>query len=373
MDALRQWMTGVGWGPEHPLLHAAALVVLAVTALTLATMAYVLVFSARARATEVRRRAFNQAWRPRLALASIDDAADPGGTRPRRAREQLWWLMLWNRMQRQLRGESRHRLNRLLLQLGLERQAARRLRGLGVRRRLVALETMRHLGDVAWWGQVAPLVAARNPFVALAAAHALLAMAPQRGLALAFETGLPREDWSSRYLADLCHTAGPEATTPVLLELLSVAGPGTRARLAPLVGFADPRAMQAWAHAVLAHEQDTEVLLAALGVLGELADRRDHARLLGFLDHPSPALRLAVARALRRQSGHDDSGHFMAMLSDRSFGVRLEAAEALAALPGLGAGTARALLAEVADPYGRDQLARAFTEAGLLGPAEAGG
>lgn len=359
MDGLQPWMQRVGWGPEFPLLHITAWTVFAVTGLTLVTMVYVLTFSARARRTQRRRLQFNRAWRPRMALASIEDDA-PRTRAPLRKRERLWWLMLWNRMQRQLRGQSHVRLNSLLRISAMEKHAGRLLRGLSVRHRLVALETLRHLGDEKWWPMVEPLCHSRNRYVGLAAAHALLAMSPGRGLAHVLALGLAREDWSERHLADLCQSAGVEACTPVLLEALAASTPETAATLSSLVTFAEPRAMQPWARNVLASAQLRSQQLGALNVLGELADPRDRAQIVGYLHCGDATLRLAALRALRRQARKNDDAHFLVALLDRTFAIRFEAAEALVSSPYLQPEDGDAWLAQIEDAYGRDQLRRAF-------------
>lgn len=369
LDVIHRWMRLAGWGPEHPLLHVTALIVLAITAVTVLTMFYVLMFSARARRAQRSRLLFDKVWRPRMAAASIEEAI-PDMRAPRRARERLWWLMLWNRMQRQLRGQSRVRLNAMLRFLGMERHAGRLLRGLNVRHRLVALEALRHLGDEGWWPSVAPLCRNRNRYIGLAAAHALLEMDPRRGLAFALEVARARDDWSARQLADLCHSAGVEPCTAVLLEALDKADAAAMVTLAGLVEFADPGAMQTWAQRMLAGEAHAAVLHAALKVLGELGDPRDHGRIAAYLQHGDARLRLAALRALRKQARRSDIPHFMVCLIDRAFSIRSEAAEAIATVPGLTAQEAARILSRIEDPYGRDQLKRALNARNIAGRRE---
>ena len=359
MDWILRGMARAGWGPEHPLLNATAWVVVTVTALTLLTMVYVLMFSARARRTRRRRLKFNTAWRTPMAQASIGGEV-PDVRAPLRARERLWWLMLWNRMQRPLRGQSREHLNALLQRTGMDKHAMRLLRGLSVRQRLVALETLRHLGDASAWSRVAPLCRHRNRYVGLAAAHALMSMAPRRGLAFALEIGLSRDDWSPRHLADLCQSAGVEACTPVLLSTLASATPQQASTLAVLLPFAEPRALQTWARGVLQQDRPRALQLGALQVLGELADPRDHSNLVNYLHHDDENLRLAALRGLRRQVRREDTPHFLVALLDRVFAIRHDAADVIAALPGMTTAAGDALLARIEDPYGRDQLMRAL-------------
>ena len=358
------WHDYLAWAPDHPILHAAAMLVAGLFVATLLILLQILLLSARARRDRARRVQFDRQWRPRLALAGVGGELPAGLAAPRNGRQRLWWLMLWNRMQRQLRGDARERLNAALRALGLQRFAAQQLRGLGVHSRLVALETLRHLGDASLWGEVAPLLRARNPFVALAAAHALLAMAPARALALALEVAAEREDWGTQRLAGLCNAAGPELATPVLLRALDRADPALLARLAPLLASTDPVAAGPWVREALQRATEPQLLQSALAILGELADPRDHALIAGFGAHDDPDIRLAAVTALRRQARSDDIDVLLPLLADRSWWVRRETADAIAALPQMDAGALDALLVRVDDRYGRDQLVRAFAERG---------
>lgn len=361
LDWLAPGWQPLGWLPLDPALRLAAIVALGLALVTVLVLAQVLALSAWAAGQRRRRDAFNALWRPQLALASLDDRGFPKAAPPRGPR-RLWWLMLWNRMQRQLRGDATRRLNRLARLMGFQRYAVQLLRRPGVRRRLVALETLRHLGDPQLWTQVAPLCRARNPFVALAAAQALVAMDAAGAVRLVLTVGVERADWSGYRLAGLCRSAGREAVTPALLHALETAPVHDRHRLVPLLEFAEPSRVAAWCRECVAADPDPRNREAALQVLGQLGDPRDHERLTRALTDPEPTVRLAALAALRRQARPDDADVLLGLLGDRSWWVRRQAADALANLPGLAEPAARALLPKVADAYGREALQRAIAE-----------
>lgn len=351
-----------GWQalrPQDPVLQLAVAIALALAVLTLLLMLQVMVLAELASRRERRRSAFDARWRPLLALRSLGQAGD--APLPRLPRGQrLWFLLLWIRTQRQLRGQALANLNALLRELGLERHALRLLRSRSVRKRLLGLGCLRHLGDSAYWNAVAPLVLARNPAVSLSAAQTLVAMHPTRAMQTLLPLALHRPDWAQPRLAALCRQAGPAAVTgPLLGTLLDTAEPG-RERLVDLLVWADPRHTAAWARQTL--EDETAHAPVALECLGELADPRDHARLLRTLEQPDPEVRLAALRALRRQLRADDETALRACLADASWWVRQEAADALVRLPGLPAERLPALLESIADRYGRDALRRALAE-----------
>lgn len=364
-------LTSVGrvlavWLPTDPVLRVAAQSALALAAVTLAVLVQVLAVSAFAARQRRRRDAFNAAWRPALAVAGLDDdaldaatlAALPAPVRGRR----LWWLMLWNRMQRQVRGASTQRLNRVLHRLGVEPQVRRLLRRRDVRARLVALETARHLGDLAHWDAIAPQLQARNPFVSLAAAHALVAIDAPRAMRALMPLATVREDWGVPRIAALCQQAGRDAVTPPLLEALDASDPIGLDRLVPLLRHADPRGVAPWARGCLAHDPEPRHRAGAVQSLGELHDPRDRDALVRALDDADATVRLGAVEALRTRLGAADAAVLVPRLADASWWVRRAAADALVTLPRIDEAALAGWLDGVDDRYGREALQRALDE-----------
>jgi hypothetical protein len=347
--------------PADPALRLAALTALGLAAVTLLVLVHVLAISAWATHERRLREAFNRTWRPRLALAAIDEAsfADAPSLRGRR---RLWWLMLWNRVQRQLRGEATARLNRVLRRMRLDAHARRMLHRPGVRRRLVALETMRHLGDAACWADVEPLMQAGNPFVSLAAAEALVAMEPVRAMRGVLPLALRRPDWGRQRVVALCRQAGPGPVTPPLLELLEAAPPDAVSRLVPLLSTADAARIAPWARTCAVEDPDARDRLAALQALDELHDPRDRELFVRAFGDADPGVRLAAVTALSRQARAEDVDVLVPLLSDRSWWVRRRAADTLAVLPRVSEAQLQALLPAIEDRYGREALSRALAE-----------
>lgn len=350
------------WWPEARPLQIAAVCALVLAAAILLAQFCVLLLSAFVRYQEHRRDAFNALWRPRMGAASIDGGTWPDMPAPRSGRQRLWWLMLWNRMQRQLRGDSKIGLNRLIRLLGMQKQAVRALHGRGTMRKLVALETFRHLAEPDFWGDVEPHCRARNPFVVISAAHALVAMDPDRAIRLVLRMAIERDNWGIQRLGGLCKACGSIAITPALLDALNLAKPADAARIAPLVVYANPVKLAGWARTSLARERDRCIRIAAIGVLAELGDPRDHDRIVAGLRDEDRDVRLAAIKALRRQAGTGDVDLLLSMLGDTSWWVRRETADTLAAMPGLGIDPFPALLQRVDDRFGRDELTRAFND-----------
>jgi HEAT repeat protein len=347
--------------PADPALRLATLIALTLAAVTLLVLVQVLLISAWAGRERRLREAFGRTWRPQLALASIDAASRPDAPTPR-GRRRLWWLMQWNRLQRQLRGDANRRLNVLIRDYRLDRHALRLLRRPGVRNRLVALEALRHLGDAAHWSQVAPLVRAGNPFVSLAAAQALVAMDAPAAMRLLLPMALERPDWGRQRVIALCRAAGREAVTPPLLDRLERADARQASKLVSLLACADPVRVAPWARHCALTDPDPRDRAAALQALGELGDPRDRALFLQAFADEDASVRLAAVAALRRQAHSGDADALVGLLADRSWWVRRQAADTLVALPRVSGAQLQARLPGIADRYGREALARALAE-----------
>ncbi|MCM2335220.1 MAG: HEAT repeat domain-containing protein [Pseudomonas sp.] len=347
--------------PDNPALALGLWVAIALGALTAAVLLQVLVMSDIANQQQRRRRGFDAVWRPRLALASVADHPVSPTDAPAAA-ERLWFLLLWNRHQRQLRGAARARLNRMLLEFGLDRYALQQIHGTDVRARLVALGTLRHLAHHAHWAAIEPLLREPSAILSFAAAEALVAIDPARAMAVLLPLVQRRRDWTLQRFATLCLQAGPEAVTPSLLKQLNRTGHVGASRLTELVRWADPAQVARWSRSTLDAGGDARQRQAALQSLGELRDPHDRPRLLQALADDDPDVRLCALQALRRQATAGDGQTLLRLLSDRSWWVRQEAADALVALPGVTRDGIAALINEVGDRYGQDALLRALAE-----------
>ncbi|MCQ4297766.1 HEAT repeat domain-containing protein [Pseudomonas stutzeri] len=346
--------------PEDTMLQMALYCAFGLGALTLLVLLQVLLLGELSRRRAVRRRQFNEQWRPFFALCSLSDEL-PSTDVPLPRRRQLWFLLQWNRAQLQLRGAARERMNRALVALGMDRHALSLLRG-QVRSKLIGLTCLRHLADPAHWDAVQPLLLSRNSIVALAAAHTLVAINPAKAMQLILPAAVERPDWALPRLVSLCRQAGEHAvTTPLLIVLASSDNP-RRERLISLLIYGDPRHAAPWARARLDEQAPAEQLQVALRCLSELGDPRDRGRLLRALQHQQADVRLAALQALHKQARSDDRELFVPLLSDSSWWVRQAAADSLATMPGASPDTLQQLLEQVQDRYGKDALRRAIAE-----------
>jgi hypothetical protein len=347
-----------------PVLRWAVYATAALAAVTVGTMLQVLVLAELNNRRLARRRAFDADWRPRLAEATLFDRAPPPWPAPR-AQERLWFLLLWGRTQRQLRGPSHARLNRLLLDYGLDGYALELLRRRGIHLRLLALAVLRELADAAHWGVVARFLRHDNPFLALAAAEVLVTIDAPRAMREVLPVVVARRDWTPQRVAALLQLAGRAAVSPPLLDALHAAPAAECRRIAPLTQWADPAVLAGWARGVLdrlPESPEPAVRQAALQVVGSLRDDSDRARLAQAIADADPGVRLAALKALGKQAALNDLDSLLALLHDPDWAVRQEAADAIAAQPGFDRAAVERIAETVTDRYGRDALRRAIAE-----------
>jgi HEAT repeat protein len=353
-----EWLTLL---PADPVLRLASYTAFALGGLTLAIMLQVLMLSEIASRRQRSRHRFDVVWQPRLAMCSLGyESEEEYPALPRRHR--AWFLLLWNRIQRQLRGTARLRMNRLFLQLGMDRYALGLLQGRAIQRRLVALASLGFLAEETHWSAVAPLLRSRNPTVSLAAAQTLVAIGPNRAMMLLIPQIPLRLDWASPRVAALCQQAGSAAVTAPLLEALESAGADARQRLVPLLDWAEPRQAAPWARRIIDQGGEPEAILAALHCLGELGDPRDRERILDALQATDAVIRQAAVEAFRQLAQREDDVWLLPLLADRSWWVRQSVADTLLSLPGIDEKIRQHWLSSTEDRYGRDALKRAMVE-----------
>lgn len=352
--------------PSDPALRLAVYSALALAGITLVVMLNVLVLAELASRRERRREVFSRYWRPVLSAWSIEESVELSPLRQRRE-ERLWFLLMWANLQRQLRGSTKQRLNRLFDRLSMDRYVVELLESRRVHRRLLALTCFSHLAEERYWGAVAPLVASPNPVESLAAAQALVAMNPKRGMRVLVPVYVKRKDWARLRFSALCQQAGREAAGPALLNALQQA---SSPRVAALIAWIEPANAAEWARSILRtllakselESAQREAACAALHCLGELHDRQDREVIEMALSHPLADVRVAALHALKRQSDVEDVAFFTLALGDSNWWVRQAAADALVALPGIDEARLGVLLEGLQDRYGRDALRRAMAE-----------
>ncbi|SEO44566.1 HEAT repeat domain-containing protein [Aquisalimonas asiatica] len=340
-------------------VQAAILTGLVLFALTMAIMAQVLWLGISARASEKRQARFLETWRPIMAAAALGDVQQ---VLPAiHWKDQLRFLLLWNRVQQSVRGQAHTALNQLLYATGMHTVTRLYLEAGSPRARMVAITTMRYLAPPGANRRLL-LMARRAPGpVSVAAARTLVTIDPERNMPQLLPILLARRDWSTPHCIDIVNTAGPEAANATLLPAFREGTFAERERLLPLLESTHISQRTRALREFLDEHPDDSLTAQALDLLAVARNPYDTERMRALLDHPQPRVRAIAAQALGHTgAGTDDLQRLQPLLADASWYVRQAAAGGIVALHGLAPEAVEELSHTFPDDYGRQALQRAL-------------
>jgi HEAT repeat protein len=303
-----------------------------------------------------RRAAVVAVWRPRLLASLVSPPAALPVVSPVDAGDVLW---TWISLHASLRGEVKERLNEAARRAGLDRLAQRMLGSRNRRDRLIAIAALGHLRERAAWQDLRAICLVRHPVESLTAAHALLRIDAEQGLADVVPLIAIREDWPPARVATLLVEAGADAIADLLTRAALEAPPERAVQLVRYFVLARSAATAPAVHRLLQSTRDPELVRAGLDVLRDAADVEIARR---FLEHESWIVRTAAARAVGRLGSAGDAPRLVPLVGDRAWWVRYRACQALASLPGIGVNELRRIAAGTADPFARDMIAHVIAE-----------
>jgi hypothetical protein len=279
-----------------------------------------------------RRNQFHATWRP-LLVQSLSDL--PQSVPAVRSCDAMNFLFYWNYFHESLLGEDKIvGLNQLARLAGMDRAAMKLLKAKGLRKRLMAIITLGHLGEHSAWNDLVVLAQSTHPIVSLSAARALLDIEPKTALPLIAPLIGLRADWSPAKVAALLSQAGSDLIAQPLSEAVMTAPLDMAMRLLHYLEVTRCTAALPAVRTVLARESaDATLRAACLKLIGQFQDPKDIALVRSFLSHSDERVRAQAAEALGTIGMPGDEGRLIAMLSDVQWEVRYRAAEALAHLP----------------------------------------
>ena len=275
-------------------------------------------------------------------------------------------LQLWLHFQESVAGEAHHRLNRLALDAGLRETAMSMLRRSDLLQRSIAITTLGHLGDRSVWEVLAREVRGDNPYLSLAAAHALVRIDPANAIPLLLPLAKTRRDWSpSRVFLILLQINRNTLAEPLAKAMVMSDGFPPVHFIRYLEALPSAAAMRS-ARKLLDMDAPTEVICTCLELLRDPADT-DLAR--QYLQHPAWQVRVHAAKALGRVGLREDVTRLCGLLSDHEWWVRYRAAEAIVQMPFMTRTELTKIKAKLVDPYAFDMLDQAIAEQNLRSSA----
>lgn len=268
-------------------------------------------------------------WRPVLYEAAMGETPAV----PALAREdEASFLLLWNQLQDALRGlTARQGLNHVAHAVDALAAARRAVRRGVPQERLLALRTLRYLGEPEDFELVRPLLDERGPTMCLAAARALFHIDRTAATPEVWKRLRRRTDWPLAQVAAVLRDSDlGEADMSGLAAAFAAQLPGLETaelqRLLPLLSILDEKAANVVVRRLLSPSQVPEVLSAALKQARSEELLPDVVRLCA---HPAWPVRTQAATALGRIGGPAERELLLTLMADRQWWVRYRAARAL--------------------------------------------
>lgn len=278
--------------------------------------------------------------------------------RPLEQDEVAGFIEAWNATHESLSRQDLAPLLSLGHRVGLVDAARRMLHG-NYHDCAMAIVALGHLRDRSVFDELVPFLDDRSPIVSLCAAYALEQMDPHRAMALFVPMILERDDWMPGSVARiLARNEGGSAVRELDNALLR-ANTSTMLKLVRFMADIDPRRAAVVIRRLLDSSLDDHAISICLQLV---SDKRDRERVAGFLDASRWHVRMHAAAALGRIGEVSDSHRLEPMLADKVWWVRYRAAQALLALPGMGAAALRQVQQRQSDAYGRDIIDQVLSE-----------
>ena len=320
-------------------------------------------FFARLRNTLLTRRQsrVERLWLPILVG---DSASVPQSLPTLASRDVIPFLTLWNQLQESFTGDITRHLNEVARRAGADILARLMLEHGSVRRRLLGVSTLGHLGDRAdqeSWNALVRLTADRDGLLSLAAARALTRIDGAAALPVILPRLSERDDWSKNYVLAMLMDLGADVVSKPLTDA-ALEVPIERAdKLLQYFSVAQVADAVPVVRSIISRTRHVECIAACLRVFADVDDL-DTVR--EYLHHPSWHVRVQAVNVLARLGSAGDYAVLLPLLSDPEWWVRYRAAKALCALPGVDMSSIKSLSTKHDDGFARDMLAHVLAEAG---------
>lgn len=320
-------------------------------------------FSARRRNSARTRRAdrLESQW---LRILVDEHAELPGSLPVLGSRDVIPFLTLWNQLQESFTGDITHHLNDVARRAGIDTKARRMLQQRSLRRRLLAVSTLGHLGDrsdLESWNALIALTSHKDGLLSFAAARALTRIDAAAALPVILPHISQRDDWSRNYVLAMLTDLGVEVVSRPLTEAAVRVSIEEAQRLLQYFSVAHVSDATTAVRSIIARTDNVECLAACLRVFADVDDL-DTVR--EYLKHPSWHVRVQAVNVLGRLGAADDYRFLLPLLSDKEWWVRYRTAKAMCALPGIEMARIKSLSTKHDDAFARDMLVHVLAEAG---------
>ncbi len=346
-------------------LTVAHWVSIAVVALVLFLMAYILLLRAFLLLKERRYREFSARWRPIL----LNDGRNRSDRLPHIGyADRFSFLILWNmlREEQDKDAEACDWMNSVAVATGIDRVARRLLAKRGIRKKLLAVVTLGQLRDKSQWEKLCQMALSEHALLSLAATQAIARIDPGAAVSIIVPLVVTRADWPAAKVASILGAIGPDLMSKPLTAAVTQALPEAMQRLIPYLETCHEAVTLPAVRQILKNPPDDKVIGPCLSVIGKFRDAKDLKLVRHYLMHARWHVRAHAAACLGRIGTGEDEDKLVALLADPEWWVRYRAAQAIVDLSSSNMQRIHKLKDGLDDRYAKDILEQALAEKRLI-------
>lgn len=346
-------------------LTVAHWVSIAVVALVLFLMAYILLLRAFLLLKERRYREFSARWRPIL----LNDGKNRSDRLPHIGyADRFSFLILWNmlREEKDRDAEACDWMNSVAVATGIDRVARRLLAKRGIRKKLLAVVSLGQLRDKSQWEKLCQMALSEHALLSLAATQAIARIDPGAAVPIIVPLVVTRADWPAAKVASILGAIGPDLVSKPLTAAVTQAPPEAMQRLIPYLETCHEAVTLPAVRQILKNPPDDKVIGPCLSVIGKFRDAKDLKLVRHYLMHARWHVRAHAAACLGRIGTSEDEDKLVALLADPEWWVRYRAAQAIVDLSSSNMLRIRKLKDGLDDRYAKDILDQVMAEKRLV-------
>lgn len=343
------------------ILTIAYWVSIAVLALVLFLMVYILLLRALLLLKERRYREFSALWSPIL----LNVVKSKPSRLPHISYvDRFSFLILWNMLREQKDADEKIRdwMNSVAVATGVDRVAVRFLEKRSTRKKLLAVVTLGQLRDKSQWEKLRQMALSDHMLLSLAATQAIARIDPEAAVPVIVPLVVSRMGWPAAKVASILGEIGPDLVSRPLTDAVMHAPPEAMQRLIPYLETCHDAVTLPAVRQLLENPPDDKVIGPCLNVIGKSRDAKDLKLVRHYLAHARWHVRAHAAACLGRIGTREDEEKLVALLADPEWWVRYRAAQAIVDLPSSSMQRIHKLKEELGDRYARDILEQVIAE-----------
>lgn len=343
------------------ILTIAHWVSIAVVALVLFLMVYILFLRTLLLLKERRVRDFTMLWSPIL-LSGKSDKLDHF---PHISYiDRYSFLILWNKLREEKDKDVNIRdwMNSIAIATGIDRVARRLLEKRSIRKRLLAVVILGQLRDKSQWDKLCQMAVSDHALLSLAAAQAIARIDHEAAAPILVPLVVRRIDWPAAKVASILGEISSDLVSKPLADAIMGAPNDEMQRLIPYLETCPDAVALPVVRRILNDPPDDKVIGPCLYVIGKFRDEKDLKLVRQYLAHPRWHVRAHAAACLGKIGTKKDEEKLVALLTDPEWWVRYRAAQAIVDLSSSSMDRIDKIKKDLDDRYARDILDQVMAE-----------